>query len=180
MVDYTIVEAKPWHCGQMSRLLRHEHQEAIAKIGVNTHRELRAAFDESCFRRACIVDGKVIALWGVVSPEISAYGIVWLAVAQAIRKYPIALIKEVRHQLAEMMLVKRFLICTVLDNDETAKRFAAFLGFVPEVDGHYDPPAETRFGRMEVARKLKESQPAILPSGGQVRMMAYRQPEEAL
>ena len=180
MIDYTIVEAKPWHCGQISRILRDEHREAIAKTGLNTHRELRAAFDESCIRRACIVDGKVIAIGGVVAPEASAYGIVWLAVAQDFRKYRIALIKEARRQLDDVMLVKRFLICTVLDHDETAKRFAAFMGFVPEVDGHYDLPAETRFGRKEVARKLAESQPALLPSGGRVRMMAYRQLEEAL
>jgi hypothetical protein len=174
MVDYTIVEAKPWHCGQMSRLLRREHQMALGDC--QTHKALRAAFDESGFRRACMVDGRIIALWGLVSPEASAYGVVWLAMANGIEKYPLALIKEVRHQIAEMMLVKRMLICTVLEEDKAAQRFAIFLGFVPKDGEDYAAPAQSRFGRREIARKLDETETLALPNAtGRIRVMVYRE-----
>jgi hypothetical protein len=174
MVAYEIIEAKPWHCGQMSRLLRREHLQALGACQV--HKELRAAFDESGFRRACIVDGKIIALWGLVAPEASAIGVVWLAMANGIERYPLALIKEVRHQLDEMMLVRRELICTVLEEDKAAQRFAIFLGFVPRDSEGYAAPAQSRFGRREIARKLDEAEALSLSNAtGRVRVMIYRQ-----
>ena len=74
MPHFEIVEAKAWHCGAMSRLLRQEHAEAIALIGLNSHRELRAVFDESIFRRAWLINGRLAALGGVIGPAASAYG----------------------------------------------------------------------------------------------------------
>lgn len=182
MVDYDIVEAQPWHCGAMSRMLRHEHQKVLATIGLRTHHELRGAFDESSFRRACLVDGKLVALWGVTGPLASAFGLVWLAFSNAIlKKYPLTIIKEARSQIADMLLTKRKLFCTILEGDEAAARFAIFLGFVPEVDGVHNhlPPAETRYGRKQVADQLRETEWLRLCSGGRVHLMAYGQMEAA-
>jgi hypothetical protein len=173
MVGYRIIEAQPWHCGQMARILRQDHQKALAMLGIPCHAQLRSMFDDSSYRRACEVDGKLIALWGVSGPALAYYGVVWLALAGEIKKYPIALIKEVRRQLDEIMQIKRLLICTLLEDDEASHRFAIFLGFVPTVGEAYVLPAETRFGRLEVARQLKEAE--LIPAGtGHVRFMSYK------
>jgi hypothetical protein len=76
MPKFEIVEAKAWHCGAMSRALRLEHQKAVAMIGLNSHRELRGMFDESIFRKAWLIDGRLAAVGGVTGPALSSYGIV--------------------------------------------------------------------------------------------------------
>lgn len=173
--NYEIVEAKPWHCGAMSRMLRPEHHQALAALNVDPHRELRNVFDDSCFRKACFLDGKLIALWGVTGPILSPDALVWLALSRDIKKYPMALIKEVRKQLDDIMQTKRCLIAPMFDGDEVSERFAVFLGFVPVIQGEYVAPAETKFGRREVARQLKEGDCLRVPlRAGYGKLMIYR------
>jgi hypothetical protein len=162
----------------MARMLRHDHEKSLVMIGVNTHRELRDAFDNSTIRMAALVEGKLIALWGMVGGMASAYGIVWVACSDAIKKFPVALVKEARNQLDDMMLTKRRLFCTLLDGDKAAERFAIFLGFVPHIEGSYGvQPAETRFGRKQVAEHLCDCEKIPLACGGHANLMTYRQME---
>lgn len=178
MPRFEIVEGKAWHCGAMARMLRLEHQKAVAMIGLNSHRELRGAFDDSSFRRAWLIDGKLGALGGVTGPAIASSGLVWLAFTNAATKYPMAIIKEARRQIAEIMQVKRHLVCTIVEGDEASERLAIFLGFVPAASGGYLLPAHSRYGRKEVARQLREMEEIRKPLGmGYVKVMAYRQIE---
>jgi hypothetical protein len=180
MPKFEIVEAKAWHCGAMSRALRMEHQKAVAMIGFNSHREIRAAFDDSSFRKAWLIDGKLAAIGGVTGPALASSGFVWLAFTNAATKYPMAIIKEARRQIAEIMVVKRHLACTILEGDEASARLAIFLGFVPATSDGYVLPAHSRYGRKEVARQLKEIDEIRKPLGmGYVTIMAYRQIEAA-
>ena len=159
MTEFAIIEAKPWHCGAMSRLLRPEHQRAVAMIGMNSHRELRARFDASSFRKAWLIDGHLAGLGGVTGPTLSAIGMVWLALSDRATAYPLAIIKEAKHQLEEIMTVKRVLFTAILDDDEAAKRFAVFLGF------HDDEPAISRHGRRTMLRRLEEDDTTRIPIG---------------
>ena len=101
---------------------------------------------------------------------------VWLAVSRHARKYPLEMIKEARRQIAEIMRVKRLLVCTILDGDLASERFAIFLGFVPKKDDEFLNPAETRYGRRDMARQLREIDEARVPLGsGYVRVMQLSQ-----
>jgi hypothetical protein len=145
-------------------------------IGLNSHRELRAMFDDSTFRKAWLIDGHLAAVGGVTGPALSSYGIVWLAFTNAATKYPMAMIKEARRQIQLIMQIKRVLVSSILEGDDASERFAIFLGFVPATDLDRILPAESRFGRVEVARQLKEIQEVRVPLGtGYVKLMAYRQ-----
>jgi hypothetical protein len=172
---FEVVEAKPWHCGAMVRLLRREHQRAVAMVGLNSHRELRGAFDDSIFRRSWFINGKLAAIGGVTGPALSSYGVIWLAFSEAATRYPLAIVKEMRRQIAEIMRTKRLLICSILEGDEAAERLAIFLGFVPQAEGGYILPASSRFGRLEVARHLKDAERLRLPTGGYTRLMSYKE-----
>jgi hypothetical protein len=159
----------------MSRVLRLEHQKAVAMVGLNSHRELRAAFDESTYKRAWFIDGKIASIGGVTGTALSSYGLIWLAFSNAATKYPVAMVKLMRRQIAEIMQTKRFLITTILEGDEASERFAIFMGFVPETDGEYVLPASSRFGRKEIARQLKETEVRLPLGTGYAKVMAYRQ-----
>jgi hypothetical protein len=163
----------------MSRMLRTEHQQAVAMIGLNSHKELRKAFDESIYRKAWLIDGKLAAIGGITGPVLAAFGAVWLAFSSEATKYPLAMVKLMRNQLDEIMLVKRLLVTPMLEGDTAAERFAIFLGFVPATeDGKYFyPSAVSRYGRKEVARQLKEIQDRVPLGTGYAKVMQYRQIE---
>lgn len=127
---FEIAEAKPWHCGEIARRLRLEHARAVRLLGVDTHRALLDAFRGSCFRRAWLGDGKLFGLGGVVGSPFGQTGAVWLALAEEATRYPRAIVREARQQL-DALSATRSLVTTLIDGDEAANRFAAFLGFTP-------------------------------------------------
>ena len=134
-VPYEIVETQPWHIGQMARRLRHDHLRAVIKAGMSAHRELKASYEDSSFRRSLFVAGRLVALGGVRAPQASLTGYVWLALSEEASKYPILLVKLARQQLDEIMSTKRELATTLLDDDPAALRLAVFLGFHVQDEG---------------------------------------------
>lgn len=129
MAKFEIVEAHAFHCGQMIRKLRNEHQAAIAKLSVNTHRELRLAFDDSSYRRALMMDGVLAGLGGVTGPAMAGTGTIWLAITQEATRYPQHIARIMRRQLANVFAVKRELSTFILPADLVSLRFAKFIGF---------------------------------------------------
>lgn len=124
-----IVEAQPWHVGQIVRRLREEHRGLLFGMGVSAHRELRDAYEASMWRKAWLVDGRLMGIAGITGTVSSGDGNVWLAVSEEALKRPIALARLVLRGLEEIMLVKRHLTTLVLKDDRAAVRFAYFLGF---------------------------------------------------
>lgn len=129
MGRFAITEAKIWHCGAIIRRLREEHQEAVAWLGINSHREIRDKFDASTFRRAWMIDGRLGGLGGVVGTAISSEGFVWLALTNEAARHPYAVARESLRQLSEIMQVKRVLHTSLIPEDKPALRFASKLGF---------------------------------------------------
>lgn len=132
MTRFQIIEAKPFHCGQMSRILRYEQQRAIAQVGGgDIHRELREKYYESSFTRAWALDGRLAALAGVTGPTLSDEGIIWLCMSEAALKHPKEIIKECRQMLDDVSVLKRRIYTFVLNSDPKSTRMAVFLGFEP-------------------------------------------------
>ena len=171
---FQIIPAKPWHCGAMVRRLRIEHRMAVAKLGLDSHRELSDRFSQSSFRRALLIDAHLEALGGVTGSLLSGEGYVWLALSQRAARYPLLLVREAKKQLDEIMTIKRVLVTSVLDDDLAAKRFAIYLGFVLAVE-HQARPASSHHGRRLLARRLEENHDARIPLGsGSAVALAYR------
>lgn len=171
--DFTIVPAKPWHCGAMVRRLRLEQRKAVARLGLDSHRELAEQFGQSAFRRALLIDGQVEALGGVTGSTLSSEGYVWLALSPKAARYPLLLVREARKQLDDIMVTKRLLVTSVLDEDVAAKRFAIFLGFTLADDEA--SPAVSRAGRRLELQRVEGNHEARVPLGsGSAVAMIYR------
>lgn len=152
---FTIVDARPWHVGQMARRLRVEHLRAVALAGLDAHRELRSCYDASCYRKAMFIDDRIIALGGVMAPLLASTGYIWLAMTAEAAKHPVAIAREARRQLDQISTMKIELATTLLSDDDAARRFAIFLGFHV---GHDGPgrQATSRAGRRVLNRYLDE------------------------
>ncbi len=171
---FAIVPAKPWHCGAMVRKLRLEHRVAVARLGLDSHRELFERFGQSSFRRALLIDGQIEALGGITGAALSGEGYVWLGLSHKAARYPLLLVREARRQLDLAMQTRSVLVTTVLDGDAAAQRFAVFLGFVPAGDGSAQPAA-SRAGRRVLQQRLAGDPEARLSLGsGSAVALAYR------
>ena len=130
MAMFEIIEAKPYHCGQIIRILRHEHAQALRAYGNDFHRKLRTAFDSSAYRRAWLIDGKLAAVGGVTGTLMAPQGFLWLAVSQMATRYRVAMVKEAQAQIDMLLRVKTDLFAVTIVGDKTAQRFARHLGFL--------------------------------------------------
>lgn len=174
MTRFEIVEAKRHHCGPMSRALRRDHLSAMLAIGADVHRELRDCFDQSSFRKAWLIDGQIGALGGVLGTLANGDGMIWLAIAELAMRYPVAMIREARKQLAGLMRLKRGLVTTVLEGDPASLRFAIAVGF-HDPDANWSGPAETRLGRRLLAREIVSNVDRRIPAGsGFAIPLSYR------
>jgi hypothetical protein len=174
---FEVVEAKAWHCGAMARLLRKEHAIVIERAGLNAHRELRACFDQSAFRRVWLIDGRLAALGGVIGTSMNASGMVWLALSQEATRHPIAIVKEARRQLDTLMLTKQEVMTTVVFGDEAARRLAIFLGFHVEHDG-MGAPAQSRQSRRMMSQFVEKHEERIVDIGKvRAALMGYHRIE---
>ena len=130
----------------MVRKLRSEHSAAVARLGVNTHRELRRAFDTSSYRRALLIDDALAGLGGVTGSAMARAGSVWLAITQDATRHPHLICRLARAALDDIFAVKRELRTFILPADKTSFRFAKLLGFetlrnsgIDESEGDFVP-----------------------------------------
>ena len=85
---FEVIEAKRFHCGMMTRIMRRSYLTMMAQAGADPHRELRACFDQSAFRKAWMIDGRLAALGGVIGTLASGDGMVWLALSEEATRRP--------------------------------------------------------------------------------------------
>lgn len=148
------IEARPFHCGAIVRRMRFDHRVALAQIGLNAHRELRDSFDRSYLRYAWLLDGRLVAIAGIIGQYASSEGSIWMVLTEEITLRPRVIVKEIRRVLDEAMSTKTRLDTTVLADDEAALRLVCFLGFhAPDVPG----AAYTKRGRAALKRHLEET-----------------------
>lgn len=173
MARFEIIEAKPQHCGAIIRRMRNEHRAAIERTGLDAHRELRAIFDASAFRKAWLIDGELAALGGVSGSHLSPLGFAWVVFSNAALRFPIQIVKEASRQIEAAMTLKRELATTIIGGDTAALRMAIYLGFHVAHEG-LGRPAYSRSGRQSLARFIETNPDLRLPIGsGYAIAMGY-------
>lgn len=142
MPRFEIIDAKRQHLGPIARSVRHEHARLLGLLGIDVHRKLVQSFQDSVYCKTYLVDGKPVAIWGIMGHLAATSGRVWLLIAQDVLHYKLRILKESRRELRALLGHFRRLETTVLVGDEKARRLAAVLGFRPvsmACDGEYVP-----------------------------------------
>jgi hypothetical protein len=124
-----IVPAMPWDCGQMVRKVRPEHRNAIRRLGMDPHRELRWAYDNSAEAFTWIINGQIAAIGGVVGTLASSSGRIWLALSDVAARHPLAVAREAKRQIARFLGTREELVTTLIEEDAKSIKFAYCLGF---------------------------------------------------
>lgn len=124
-----VVDASLVHIGPIANNLDADALERYAEIGVRPRAGLRRLLDESAYCRTALLDGKPVAMWGVLGSDLASCGEVWLSITERARGHRMKIVRLARKELRAMMSTKVMLISSVLCNDARGKRFAEFLGF---------------------------------------------------
>lgn len=124
-----IISAQPWHCGQMIRKLRERHRESVIGLGLDPHREIRWAYDNSAEAYAWIANRELVGLGGVVGTLAASSGKIWLALSESATRHPVAVAREAVRQIDRFMKTRDELVTTLLKDDAKSIKFAYCIGF---------------------------------------------------
>ncbi len=124
-----VVDAQLVHVGPVASDLEQATLDTFRTIGVRPRAGLRRLLDVSAYCRAALLDGKPVALWGVMGPELATCGEAWLSITNRARAERKQIVRLARRELRAMLATKVMLVSSVLCNDARGKRFAEFLGF---------------------------------------------------
>lgn len=124
------IEAKRHHLGQMTRLLRSDHADALAKSPRSIHRQLVEIFDASVIRRAWLLDDKLVALAGLAGTLLDTEGRVWAALSEDVAlTRPLLVARTAARFLNRYAKTRAALATDVLQSDRPSYLFALHLGF---------------------------------------------------
>jgi hypothetical protein len=81
-----------------------------------------------------LIDGRLIAMWGVTGQLMATDGEGWLALTQAGRLHRFGVTRLAFRELRGLMETKRQIVSSILCHDRRARRFAEFLGFQTDAE----------------------------------------------
>jgi hypothetical protein len=169
MTQSLIIDACPWHVGQIVRRLRFEHAIASRAVDPRLHHTLVIKYRESYYRRALLIDGELSMLWGLTGTPISPFGFVWMAMTEKATFYPMRVARTFYREVERMATNKHQLESTILGGDEAAMRFSAFLGF--RCEGFVGAMGG---GRKRLSKYMVDTPDIRIPAGhGYVVPVAY-------
>jgi hypothetical protein len=111
----------------MAHNLRLSHVRVARERSIRQN--LRAYYEQSSFRKAWKINGRLAAVGGVTGSLLASEGLVWLAFTEEALKFRRAIVREARRQLEEILIMKVRLTTFIPLDDEVGRRFAEFLGF---------------------------------------------------
>ncbi len=141
-----IVPARPDHVAQLAPRLRKGDRDELDLSGMTPEAAITRALQHSTEAWAAILDGKVIALWGLgVTSIVCANAWTWLMTADGVERHRLALMKHARAWLAEKGQIWRMIDAAADPRYEGAVKLLTWLGFKDEgPDGN---PGLVRFRR---------------------------------
>lgn len=134
MITTEIIQARPFHCGQIAHRLRTKHADTLLRAGLRPHQSLRSMFDASGFKRVLLINGKLAGIGGLTGSMMSSEGYIWLALSDSVELHSIAVARALKRQLDVVMDTKTKLYATVLKDDRKSVTMCYFLGFRHERD----------------------------------------------
>jgi hypothetical protein len=173
-MTWEVVEAKEHHVGAVLHRLRPAHAAYMRSLGLNAHRELRRAFQDSAWRRSWLHDGRPVAIGGVSGSLLSPVGYIWLAITDDAVRFPVRVMREARRQIGLIMETRIEIQSLSVLCDPTAWKFALALGFCAKTpDGvHSVTPDSHKTSAVDILQRWPEFRMSV-PGYGDGILVSY-------
>jgi hypothetical protein len=122
-------EVVPARLGHVLALVRQLDAQEFAGKDLDPRRLMARNFAESRKAKVLLIDGHVVAAYGLVGPLLASEAFIWLMVAPTIRHHAKAFIAACRDEFAAISVSEGALVAWVVASDPVALRFAQRWGF---------------------------------------------------
>lgn len=165
---HRVVPSSILHVKALVRTMRRDAHVTVTGAGYDPRRALHRTMRQSHHCRTALIDGRPVAMWGVVGALLAERASVWLVMAEGVTSMPRSIVREAEAQLAEIRRHYSEIVVTILPEDETALRFAIYLGFRDRHDGN------DRRDRKAVERRIRTNPKNRVPlADGYVIALGY-------
>ncbi len=125
----TVVEGTPEHVRILGSNQRERDILIAGRVGIPAHVALWRAYKQSLIRRSVLVEGKVVAMFGVTGTFLGKKGRPWFVASPFVEDYPIKLAFRYRTEVKNMLKLFPILEDLVCVDDEKTTRLLEILGF---------------------------------------------------
>lgn len=136
---YAIFDATPAHAIDLrGRLRALDLRECIGMDG-SARRSLHRGLRRSLYAKAAILDGHTIAMWGLGGAMVGDEGHPWFLTAPEVERFPVAMVREARRAVVEMLELRPILWNYVLADYARAVKYVSLVGFSLSQPTHVAP-----------------------------------------
>jgi len=129
---YEVVPASILHVRPLAKRMRAASAASVAGYGFNPREGLRRSFVNSHHCRTALVDGRPIAMWGLIGPLLAGETFAWVVLTEEAAEIPFSVVREARRALATAAESYETVRAAIFPDDAGAIRFATFMGFVED------------------------------------------------
>lgn len=126
---YVVVPSRIGDVYAIAANLRPDDKAEITSLGADPRQALRLCFRNGIMRKTAFVQDEIAAMWGLCGVALGDIGEPYLVTTPAVERVPIAMLKEGRKSVAEMLTLKTVLVGHVAASYGRACRFLELLGF---------------------------------------------------
>lgn len=145
-----IVEARLSHVSAVASRLRAEERVEMAAAGETARHLMHRLWRDGTYRRAALIDGAPVAVWGCGGSFASPIADVWLFTTEVCDKIPFRFVRVVRAEIAEMLKTRHMIVSACLETCERSMRLWQMLGF--EAKDPVDVGGNNRFHTLVLKR----------------------------
>ncbi len=124
-----IVEPTLAHVREVLADLRERDRAEMEGVGLKPRHVLHRLYRDALFKRAIVVDGATVAVWGVNGALGSSEGEPWIFATNKARSIPLTFFKVARREIGSLLEVKRRLATWCADDSLQSARFWRLVGF---------------------------------------------------
>lgn len=128
---YSIEDATVLHVKRLFPTLRRDACATIRAFGESPRASLLRAYRLSPYCRTALIEGRPVAMWGVVGAALSNAAEAWVALGDDSLRWPLSIARETKKELRVMAGKVETLYARVGRDDRRAMLFAVTMGFVP-------------------------------------------------
>lgn len=131
MLDLTIeiVPALPTHIRIMAKQMKQSDIEISKRFGRNPYKALRQVYRQSLYSKAAFVNGKLVAVWGLLGTYLGEEGRPWSLMSDEITNYPYKVLSFYRKEMQEMLQLFPMLVDMVEIDNTKVLRTLKIMGF---------------------------------------------------
>ncbi len=131
-MDIKIISSIPEHIKDLLEELKGLNEDDAYRFGADHEEVLLRAYNRSLYIKTALVNGKVIAVWGVLGSYLGETGRPWSIMSPNTEKYPFKVRSFYSHELDKMLQLFPVLIDMVDVRHTKVLRMLKLMGFTFE------------------------------------------------